>query len=139
MGPPQVPGPQVPGPAVAEPEPTPRHPPGDTSHIPPNALPVYTVLSTTLESLRPNIPEKYAKHGEDMEKRLAILFDHLNNEELISPAGINALNSICTHLEAKNYAQAGAEVLGFASTFPDEIGNWHTGVKRLVNMAEALQ
>lgn len=129
-------------PAVAQtpPEPEPeKYPPGDRSHISGDALPIYQTFSAVYESLKPNIPERYAKHGEDMEKRLNILYDHLNNDDLISPSGVVSLKEIASALEAKDYQTASGAVLAFASNHPDEIGNWHTGVKRLVNMAEAIQ
>ena len=53
-----------------------------------------------LEAIKPNIPEKYAKHGTDMEQRLNILFDHLNNEE-ISNGVIELLLKVATSLNPK--------------------------------------
>ncbi|WEJ96370.1 protein transport protein S31 [Yamadazyma tenuis] len=116
-----------------------KFPAGDRSHIPAESLPIYQVFSSAYEALKPNIPEKYAKHGEDMEKRLNILYDHLNNSELLSAGGIELLREISSKLEAKEYQAASTLVLSFASSFPEEVGHWHAGVKRLINMAEALQ
>lgn len=123
-------------PAAPVPE---KFPPGDRSHISAEALPIYETFSSVYEALKPNIPERYAKHGEDMEKRLNILYDHLNNDDLLSANGIASLKEIATALAAKDYQTASSGVLAFASNHPEEIGNWHAGVKRLVNMAEAIQ
>lgn len=120
-----------------EPEPE-KFPPGDRSHIPEEVKPVFEILSSVHEEIKPKIPEKYVKHGIDMEKRLNILYDHLNNSDLLSSEGINSLKEICDVLQAKNYQEASRLILSFAATYPDEIGHWHAGVKRLISMAEAL-
>lgn len=73
-----------------------------------------------------------------MEKRLNILYDHLNNDDLLSTEAKQTLKEIAMKLSEKQYGEAGAMILSFASSFPDEVGNWHTGVKRLINMTEAL-
>ena len=94
-------------------------------------------MTNVLEAIKPNIPEKYAKHGTDMEQRLNILFDHLNNEE-ISNGVIELLLKVATSLESKDFANATAVNLQIATEHSDEIGNWHTGLKRLITMAEAM-
>lgn len=114
-----------------------KHPKGDRTHIPENSLPIYNSLTNVLEAIKPNIPEKYAKHGTDMEQRLNILFDHLNNEE-ISNGVIELLLKVATSLESKDFANATAVNLQIATEHSDEIGNWHTGLKRLITMAEAM-
>lgn len=121
----------------AAPEST-KYPPGDRSHISSEDAPIYETFNKVYQELKPNIPEKYAKHGEDMEKRLNILYDHLNNDDLLTTEAKETLKLIASKLSAKDYGAAGAMILSFASSFPDEVGNWHTGVKRLINMAEAL-
>ncbi|EMG45527.1 Protein transport protein SEC31, partial [Candida maltosa Xu316] len=126
-------------PPAREPEvPTkPKHPQGDRSHIPDTSLPIYNSLTTVLEAIKPNIPEKYARHGTDMEQRLNILFDHLNNDE-ISPAVIELLKQVSSTLEAKDFVTAATANVEIATNHSDEIGNWHTGLKRLITMAEAM-
>ncbi|RCK56363.1 Protein transport protein SEC31 [Candida viswanathii] len=115
----------------------PKHPQGDRSHIPADSLPIYNSLTTVLEAIKPSIPEKYARHGTDMEQRLNILFDHLNNEEISKPV-LELLKQVSSSLEAKDFATATAANVEIATTHSDEIGNWHTGLKRLITMAEAM-
>ncbi|KAI5951687.1 SEC31 [Candida jiufengensis] len=121
-----------------EPEPEEiKHPKGDRSHISEDSLPIYQSLSKVAETIKPSIPEKYARHGADMEQRLNILFDHLNNEE-ISKSLIESLKQLSSNLEQKQFDQAKAINVEIATNFSDELGNWHTGLKRLITMAEAM-
>ncbi|ODV77633.1 WD40 repeat-like protein [Suhomyces tanzawaensis NRRL Y-17324] len=125
--------------APVAPEPAkPKHPSGDRSHIPENSLPIYEDFSRILEAIKPNIPEKFAKHGQDMETRLNILFDHLNNEELLSNATIEQLKEIASALDARDFPKAASLNVDVATNHADELGTWHTGVKRLITMAEVM-
>lgn len=127
-------------PPAKEPTPeviAPKHPKGDRTHIPEDALPIYELLSKVVDAIKPNIPEKYARHGADMEQRLNILFDHLNNEEL-SSALIASLKQVSTALESKDFESAKGVDIDIATNYSDELGNWHTGLKRLITMAEAM-
>ena len=94
-------------------------------------------MTKVVEAIKPNIPEKYARHGTDMEHRLNILFDHLNNEEISKPV-LELLKQVSSSLEAKDFATASAANVEIATSHSDEIGNWHTGLKRLITMAEAM-
>lgn len=140
--PPPMGGFAPPPPAAATPPPPApvkeKYPPGDRSHIPEESLPVFASLTKILQDLRPLIPEKYAKHAVDMEKRLNLLFDHLNNEDLLSSGAIAKLKLVCAALEAKDYSNASALNIEISTAHSDEVGNWQTGLKRLINMAEAL-
>lgn len=115
----------------------PKHPQGDRSHIPADSLPIFNSLTAVIEAIKPNIPEKYARHGTDMEQRLNILFDHLNNEEISKPV-LELLKQVSSSLEAKDFATASAANVEIATSHSEEIGNWHTGLKRLITMAEAM-
>ncbi|CAH6721682.1 protein transport protein Sec31p [[Candida] jaroonii] len=114
------------------------YPSGDRSHISPEALPIYEIFNARVEFLKPRIPDDYKKHGDDMERRLNMLYDHLNNGDLLSSEAVAYLKEVAETLDRKDYESAKTSIIGFASTFPEEVGNWHTGVKRLVQMDEAL-
>lgn len=117
---------------------TSKYPPGDRSHIPEGSKPVYETLLKIHEAIKPKIPERFAKHGVDMNKRLNILYDHLNNDDLLSEAAIGELKKICDALEAKDFATASSLNLALATNHSDEMGHWNTGVKRLITMAEVM-
>lgn len=116
----------------------PKHPKGDRSHIPQKFVGIYTKLNGIAETIKPSVPEKYKMHLRDLEKRLSILFDHLNNDDLITDGAANLLQKIGDALEARDNAVATAAYSELVSTHSDELGNWHIGVKRLITMAEAL-
>ncbi|KAG5417427.1 SEC31 [Candida metapsilosis] len=122
--------------AQAAPEPA-KHPKGDRSHISEELEPIYTSLTTVIEAIKPNIPEKFARHGADMEHRINILFDHLNNADLTKPL-TDSLKEVSSELENKRFDEAKAIDVEIATNFTDELGNWHTGLKRLITMAEAM-
>lgn len=114
------------------------YPSGDRSHIPESSLPIYNSLGGLLEELKPKIPEKYARHCAAMEKRLNILFDHLNNDDLLSKETVESLKEVCSALEAKDFQKANALNIQIATNHSEETANWHTGVKYLIQMAEVL-
>ncbi|KAK6465523.1 component of the COPII coat of ER-golgi vesicles [Scheffersomyces coipomensis] len=116
----------------------PEFPPGDRSHIPEKSLAIYTSLTNVLTAIKPIIPEKYAGHGQDMEKRLNILFDHLNNDDLLSDDAIEQLKKISSSLESRDFETATTLNIHLATNHSDEIGNWHRGVTRLITMSEAM-
>lgn len=90
-----------------------------------------------MESIKPAAPAKYSKHVADMDKRLNILFDILNKRSL-SPGAVNLLNMVVEALTAKDYAKATEISNDILAQHGSEVGDWHTGVKRLVTMAEAF-
>lgn len=116
----------------------PSFPPGDRSHIKDAYIPIYETLNTVLEEVKPRISERYARHGVDMERRLNMLFDHLNNDDLLSEETIRYLLDISSALKSKEYTRAAALNIEIATNHSEETLDWHTGVKRLIQMAEAL-
>ncbi|CAG8482558.1 2724_t:CDS:10 [Acaulospora colombiana] len=61
-----------------------KHPPGDRTHIPVSQKPIYDILNNELLKARHNSPPAQKRLIDDTEKRINILFDALNNEELSS-------------------------------------------------------
>lgn len=125
-------------PVELTPPPTkPKYPAGDRSHIPEKSIQIYTSLDNLTQSVKPNVPERFSKHAEDMEKRLNFLYDHLNNDDLLSEEAISELKKVCSALEAKDYATATQLNVDFATNHSDKTGKWYPGLKRLISMAEA--
>lgn len=125
-------------PVELTPPPTkPKYPSGDRSHISEKSIQIYTSLDSLRQAVKPKIPERFLKHGEDMEKRLNFLFDHLNNDDLLSDEAIAELKKVCSALEAKDYATASQINVDFATHHSDQTGKWYPGLKRLISMAEA--
>lgn len=79
-------------PKLATPAPPPsKHPAGDRSHIPSQYIPIYELLTADLERVKQRAPPAFQRQVKDTEKRLSILFDHINNEELLSPEALEAM------------------------------------------------
>jgi protein transport protein SEC31 len=73
----------------------------------------------------------------DVEKRLNILFDHLNNGDLIKEDTIGQLVELAQALEARDFERAQSLQMEIHRDKTDECGNWMVGVKRLVGMCKA--
>lgn len=67
---------------------------GDRSHIPSQYAPIYELLTIDLERVKQRAPPAFAKQVKDTEKRLNILFDHINNEELLSSEALESMLSL---------------------------------------------
>lgn len=82
-------------------------------------------------------PSNFAPQVKDTQKRLNILFDHLNNEELVQPGTIEQLTELAQAIEAKNYDVAHKLQVEVQRDKTEECGNWMVGVKRLISMSRA--
>lgn len=143
-GPPrQAPPPGGPArnPVPSSPAPPPaasKHPAGDRTHIPAASRPIFDTLSTQWAGLKPLIPEQYSKHVRDADKRLNLLYDHLNNDDA-QPEMVEDLLKLSNAIAQRDFPTAQALQLQIATTRPDECGKWMVGLKRFVEMAAAVQ
>lgn len=69
-------------------------------------------------------PSTYLPQVKDTEKRLNILFDHLNNEELVKPGTIDQLTQLADGLQSKDYATAQQIQNDIQRNKTEECGNW---------------
>ncbi|KAF2154006.1 hypothetical protein K461DRAFT_277072 [Myriangium duriaei CBS 260.36] len=139
-GPPRQDTPSGPPPAAkpTPPPPAKRHPPGDRSHISPEAQPIFEILTGDMARVKSKAPATYAPQVNDTEKRLNILFDHLNNNDLLKPDTVQQMVEISQCIQSRNMDRAG-EVLTdmMKNKLESEGGNWMVGVKRLIAMSRA--
>lgn len=143
-GPPSVTSPPPPSSATpaspaAEKKAPPKYPPGDRSHIPAEAQPIVEILSAELARVGPKIPANFKRHHQDAEKRINILFDHLNNEDLLSPEAVTDMVALSQALRQADFDTAHGYALDLLTTRSDECTQWMTGVKRLIEMSRATQ
>lgn len=101
-----------------------KHPAGDRSHIPANAQHMVEVLSQDMQRVASKAPQNFAPQVKDTQKRLGLLFDHLNNEELVKPDTIEQLAQLAEALEAKDYGEAHRIQTDIHASKPEECGNW---------------
>ena len=60
----------------------------------------------------------------DTEKRLIILFDHLNNEDLLKADTIASMAELAQAIQARDFEQAQAIHVEIMTNRTDECGNW---------------
>ena len=77
-----------------------------------------------MQRVKARAPAQYRQHIVDTEKRLNILFDHLNNEELLKPDTIQEMNKLARHLQARNYDEAITLFTDLMTNKTDEGSNW---------------
>ena len=97
---------------------------GDRSHIPANAQPIFEILNADMQRVKSRAPASFKSHVVDAEKRLNILFDHLNNEDLLKPDTVESMSELAQALQARNYEQAQAIHVDIMTNKTDECGNW---------------
>ncbi|XP_044724560.1 steroid receptor RNA activator (SRA1) domain-containing protein [Hirsutella rhossiliensis] len=139
-GPPPMGGgpmPTPPPPKAAAPPPKAKHPPGDRSHIPANAQRMVDILSQDMQRVAFKAAATFAPQVKDSQKRLNILFDHLNNEELVQPATIDQLSQLAEAIQSRDYTTAQKLQVDIQRDKTEECGNWMVGVKRLISMSKA--
>ncbi|KZF19973.1 hypothetical protein L228DRAFT_250390 [Xylona heveae TC161] len=115
----------------------PKFPPGDRSHIPEQARPVYEILSNEMQRVKSQAPSSFRAQVNDTEKRLNILFDHLNNEDLLKSDTITNMAHLAGALQSRNYVEAQAIQVDLMTNKTEECGQWMVGVRRLIGMSRA--
>lgn len=127
QGPPQGSRPPI-GPPKAAPPPAapskPKHPAGDRSHIPASAQRMVDIFTGDMQRVASKAPPSFAAQVKDTQKRLNILFDHLNNEELVKADTIERLSELAEALNSKNYDAAARLQVEIQTAKTDECGNW---------------
>jgi protein transport protein SEC31 len=73
-------------------------------------------------------PSSFQKQVDDTEKRLNILFDHLNNEDLLKPPTVQEMVELAQAMRARNYETAQAIHVDIMTYRLDECGNWMVSV-----------
>lgn len=116
--------PTSPPPKAAAPAAKARHPAGDRSHIPAFAQELVEVLGQDMQRVASKAPATFAPQVKDTQKRLNLLFDHLNNEELVQPATINQLSQLAHAIQSKDYATAQRLQVEIQRDKTEECGNW---------------
>ena len=107
---------------------------GDRTHIPSPAQPIYTILSAEMARVEARAPASFKPQVVDTRKRLEILFDHLNNEDLLKPDTVQELVELSQALERRDFTRAAEIQMDVHTNKVEECGNWIVGLKRLVSM-----
>ncbi|AQZ15092.1 SEC31 (YDL195W) [Zygosaccharomyces parabailii] len=108
-----------------------------TSAIPDDQQDIVDYLKEELARVTPLTPKEYHKQLKDCDKRLNILFQHLAKQDLLTQPTIDKLRNIVELLKEKSYPSAMEVFVDISTNHATEAGNWLTGVKRLIGIAEA--
>ncbi len=103
--------------------------PGDRSHIPSKSRPIFELLSTDMQRVKTRAPANFQKQVNDTEKRLNILFDHLNNEDLLKDDTVDSMIELSQALQARDYEQAQSIHLELLTHKTNQCGQWMVGAQ----------
>jgi protein transport protein SEC31 len=112
-----------------------KHPRGDRSHIPAEAQPIVDLLTPEIARIKAMAPQSFKAQVEDMEKRINLLFDHLNNQDLLQPDTVQQMVQVAQHVHNKEWDQAQALFTEMSTTKATEGTNWmvsHLSTRRLL-------
>ncbi len=77
-----------------------------------------------MQRVKSKAPPTFKAQVSDTEKRLNILFDHLNNEDLLKADTIQSMVELAQAMRAKDYEQAQVIHVEIMTNKTDECGNW---------------
>lgn len=64
------------------------------------------ILTPEIARIKAVAPQQYKPQVDDMEKRINLLFDHLNNEDLLSEATVREVVEICEAVKGREWDRA---------------------------------
>ena len=77
-----------------------------------------------MQRVKSRAPSSFMAQVNDTEKRLNILFDHLNNEDLLKADTIASMVVLAQAIQSKDFEQAQAIHVEIMTNKTDECGNW---------------
>jgi len=90
-----------------------------------------------MQRIKSKAPAQFRPQVLDTEKRLGILFDHLNNEDLLKGDTVGEMVELSRAIQGRQYDQAQTLFQDIMTRKTDEGSNWMVGVKRLIQMSRA--
>ena len=101
-----------------------KYPSGDRSHIPSEAQPIFHILDAEMQRIKGKAPAQFRPQVLDTEKRLNILFDHLNNEDLLRPDTVSEMVRLSEAIGRRGYEEAQGLFQEIMTGKTDEGSNW---------------
>ena len=87
--------------------------------------------------MKPIVPAKFNKHIADAEKRLNILFQHLQSRTLVTEPTVEKLLTLANALQDRDFSAAKSVKDDISNNHSGETGDWMVGLNRLVGIVEA--
>ena len=77
-----------------------------------------------MQRVKSRAPSSFKVQVNDTEKRLNILFDHLNNEDLLKADTMASMVELAQAIQSRDFEQAQAIHVDIMTNKTDECGNW---------------
>ena len=91
-----------------------------------------------MQRVKAKAPSSFRKEVLDTEKRLGLLFDHLNNEDLLKEDTVQEMVQLSRSVEGRDFGNAESQLTALMKNKLEGEGrNWMVGVKRLIAMSKA--
>jgi protein transport protein SEC31 len=87
-------------------------------------MPIYEILTADMQRIKSRAPSSFKAQVDDAERRLNILFDHLNNEDLLKPNTVADMANLAHAIQARDYETARTIHVDILTNRTDECGNW---------------
>ena len=87
-----------------------------------------------MQRVKARAPSSFKAQVNDTEKRLNILFDHLNNEDLLKKDTISSMVELSQAIQARDFEQAQAVHVEIMTNKTDECGNWMVSIPLLLKL-----
>lgn len=110
-----------------------KYPPGDRSHIPEAQRVIFQVLSRELARIKATTPPAQKRMVDDTERRLNILFDHLNNGLITDGKLLGGLTELARAVDARNQQAALGIHVQLVTTASGDIAAALVGVKMVIS------
>jgi len=86
-----------------------------------------------MKRVKAKAPPQFKQQVLDTEKRLNILFDHLNNEDMLKPETVTEVKKLAEALGAGRHDEAGALCTDILATKSEEGSNWMVSAEHVLN------
>lgn len=87
-------------------------------------MPVFEILNNEMQRIKSRAPANYRPQVLDTEKRISILFDHLNNQDMLKQDTIEEVKSIAQAIQSRQHDQATSQLTDIMTSKTDEGSNW---------------
>lgn len=82
------------------------------------------IFSNEMQRISAHAPSQYARRINDTQKRINILFDHLNSGDLVKPDTVGQLTELARALQARNFDEATRMQADIHKEKTTECGDW---------------
>ena len=87
-----------------------------------------------MKRVKAKAPPQFKPQVLDTEKRLNILFDNLNNDDLLKPETVTEVKKLAEALSAGRHDEAGALCTDILTTKAEEGSNWMVSTEHVLRL-----